>query len=119
MNPIYLNATDKDGNRSEGPAVLALQIFLLGHVASSGDSSSLRPTGIYDDTTVFEVTVLQDALGFRGPDIDGFCGPGTRDRIREIMDVDLDYIFSQMKGPGRYAQADGTMLELDAWPKSA
>ncbi len=117
MRKIYLNAVDRDGNRSEGPAVLALQIFLLGNVAGRSGyvSIALRPTGIYDDATTIEVSFLQIRLGFEDKDVDGFCGPGTRQQIKERLGVDLEAIFAQMQGPGRYAQPDGTMLELEHW----
>lgn len=119
MRPIFLNPFDHERNRSEGPAVLALQIFLLGFISGrhGQNSTALEASGIYDDATTIEVTFLQIWLGFEGTDVDGFCGPGTRQRIKEHIGVDLEAIFAEMQGVGRYAQPDGTMLELETWPK--
>jgi peptidoglycan hydrolase-like protein with peptidoglycan-binding domain len=124
QQPLYLNATATDGERSRGPAVLALQIFLIGCTRSflgiDTLTASLAVTGVYDPSTQAVVVVMQKFLGFPPSECDGNCGPATRRQALERLRVDLDAIFAAMPPvPGRYAQADGTMLEIDQWPAPA
>lgn len=116
---LYLNATDRDGNRSHGPVIAALQIFLLGHLAGRGGPSTvMKVTGVFDDATRIEVVLLQAYLGMTNQD--GFPGPETRQFVKKKCGVDLDALFAAMPpGPGEYAQADGSMLCINCWPAPA
>lgn len=79
--PEYLNAG------SRGPAVVALQLFLLG-----GYNAAITPSGDYDEHTVTGVKALQSELGLDGvgDGVDGHFGPGTRAELKRQYGFDID-----------------------------
>jgi len=79
--PEYLNAGSK------GPAVVALQLLLLG----GGNNLAIIPDGIYGEETVIGVKNLQEKdLGMQSDDVDGNFGPKTRAELKRLWNIDVN-----------------------------
>lgn len=93
---------------SSGPAVSVLQLILAGMFPGLQ-----FVTGTYDVQTTLNVISLQTRLGFTGVDLDGNFGPGTRDALKEQMDIDVSVLeFTDFVGPTDYKSPDGDGV----WP---
>ncbi len=83
-----------------GPAQWGLQMFLLGAGFNKPYSQDgvhqieryLKADGDYGQTTCAAVRWLQRQLGFKGRDVDGKFGPGTRRRVRQEFGFDFNKI---------------------------
>ncbi len=80
--PPYLN------KGSSGRAVMLLQLLLL----AGGHNRNITPDGQYGDQTEAGVKDLQSKLGFSGSDVDGNCGPQTREAWKAQTGLDINGI---------------------------
>lgn len=81
--PKYLN------QGSTGPAVAALQLFLVGVTIGK----NVEINGIYDDATAERVKDLQRDLEI---DDDGNFGPGTRSAVKNECGIDFNAILKNI-----------------------
>jgi hypothetical protein len=108
--PPYLNAVSPDGTRSRGPAVVALQLFLVRCFLHTQEQLPVAISGVYDDNTVGYVKLLQEVLRLPPDEIDGNFGSTTRAAFKCQGGLDLEALFS---GPTIWVDQDGT---VKTWP---
>ncbi len=81
---------------SHGAAVVVLQLILLSISVKNRPLSRRVTLGEYDVDTADDVRVLQAQLGFRGSDVDGNFGPGTRAALKAQMGIDVDAMTTEL-----------------------
>ncbi|MFH1171016.1 MAG: hypothetical protein V1778_00565 [bacterium] len=116
--PPYLNARDSNGQRSQGPAVFVLKLFLIAFVLPLArglhPQRRLQLDNIYDEALVDHVTLLQHFLGFVGDSADGNFGPRTRGELNAQFGINFDKILqSILSGPTTWIAPNDS---VNSWP---
>ena len=124
MFPPYLDhkdAHDGEGESSSGLAVLVLKCLLFDTKYYRQGNFFIIDT-IFDDRLIDAIKALQRDLGFTGKDVDGCFGQGTRAKLKQRADVDIDVDAIPDFGIGVHTKArmpDGDLIDWPPAPKEA
>jgi hypothetical protein len=113
--PPFLDKGSKDEpSISLGP-VRFLQLLLISYECTR---PSLTPDGEYGDETAEAVQVLQRRLGFKGVEVDGNFGPGTREALRVELNMNVRVLRCPANIPVVVMYKFPDSEELKAWPEA-